>query len=156
MNVTVAVFRRHTMPESSQLRPAVFDPIEVAAASAAFCSQFGEVSAEAYRRAALHEVLDRANVLAQALATYVRGARMHFRGVHCTADMRGDATALSCALHAWSDSVKMAADVYQTWQERLVLSDHQGHDRVAAALLFQDEVSGAPVSIEISEMDERS
>jgi len=144
------------MPESSRPLPAVFDPIELAGASAAFCSQFGEVSAEACRRAALHEVLDHANVLAQALATYVRGARMHFRGVHCTADMQSEAAALSCALHAWSDSVNMAADVYQTWHERLVLSDHQGHDRVAATLRFQAEVSGAPVSIEISEMDERS
>lgn len=144
------------MREAIPPLPAVFDPIELAAASAALYGQFGEVSAEAYRRAALREMLDQAHVLGQALETYVRGARLHFRGMHCTADMRVEATALSCALFAWCESVNRAADAYQNWQERRMLAEDQAYDRAAASPLFPFEASGSGASIEISEMGERS
>jgi len=144
------------MREAIPRLPAVFDPIELAAASAALYGQFGEVSAEAYRRAALREMLGQAHVLGQALENYVRGARLHFRGVHCTADMQTETTALSCALLAWCESVNRAADAYQNWQERRTLAEPSAYDHTDASAFFPFEGSGSVGSIEISRMDERS
>jgi hypothetical protein len=132
------------MPESIPSLPAVFDPSELATASAALCAQFGDASAEAYRRAALRELLDRASLLAQALEMYLQGARMHFRGLHCTADMQSEVTVLSSALSAWSDSVSTAADAYRDWQERRMSGDHHLADNIAHSPVLVLDAASPP------------
>jgi hypothetical protein len=95
--------------------PAIVNPLDLEAAAAALCCRFGEASAEAYRRSTLHDLLGTSRTLARTLEEFTAVASAHYRGVHCTADMRGDAQRLAHALAAWSDSVFAAGTGYREW-----------------------------------------
>jgi hypothetical protein len=113
------------MPEITRPLPALFDPDELDAASAAFCHQFGDVSAELWRRAAVRDLLGSARHLAQALENYARAAGLHARGVHCAADMQRESLTLSHAFQRCSESVNAASATYRDWQEGgLVAESH--------------------------------
>jgi hypothetical protein len=95
--------------------PTIVEPLDLEATAAALCCRFGDPSAEAYRLSTLHDVLSSARALARALDSFTSRAAEHYRGVHCTADMRGDAQRLAHALAAWSDSVFAAGSAYREW-----------------------------------------
>jgi len=95
--------------------PTIIESPDLEATAAALCCRFGEASAEAYRLTALHDVLNSSRALARALDSFTSVAAEHYRGIHCTADMRGDAQRLAHALSVWSDSVLAAGSAYREW-----------------------------------------
>jgi hypothetical protein len=94
----------------------LIEPLDVQAAAAALCCRFGEPSAEARRLITLHELLGTSRALSRALEEFATAASAHYRGVHCTSDMRSDADRLTRALAAWSESVSTAGLTYRAWQ----------------------------------------
>ena len=103
------------MTATPRVEPAIVDPLDLEAAAAALCCRFGEPSAEAYRLSSLHDLLNTSRALARTLEEFTSVASTHYRGVHCTADMRGDAQRLAHALAAWSESVFAAGTGYREW-----------------------------------------
>jgi hypothetical protein len=103
------------MTEINYSQPTIVESLDLEATAAALCCRFGEASAEAYRLATLHDVLNSSRALARALDSFTSLAAEHYRGIHCTADMRGDAQRLAHALALWSDSVYMAGAAYREW-----------------------------------------
>ena len=101
--------------EPAQHDPVIVEPHDLEATAAALCCRFGEASAEAYRLSSLHDVLATSRALARALDSFTALAAEHYRGIHCTADMRGDAHRLAHALAVWSDSVFAAGSGYREW-----------------------------------------
>lgn len=97
--------------------PTIIEPLDLQAAAAALCCRFGDPSAEAQRLTTLHEVLSTSRALSQALDDFAKAAATHYRGIHCTSDMRGDAGRLIRSLTAWSESVTAAGSTYRSWQE---------------------------------------
>jgi hypothetical protein len=105
------------MTDTSRPEPTLIQPLDLEAAAAALCCRFGEASAEAYRRATLHEMLSTSRALARALDEFTKLAAAHYRGVHCTGDMRSDVERLNHSLAEWSDAVLAAGTAYREWQE---------------------------------------
>jgi hypothetical protein len=103
------------MTGSVSPEPTVIEPLDLEAAAAALCCRFGEASAEAYRLSTLHDVLSSSRALARALDSFTAVAAEHYRGIHCTADMRADAQRVAHALALWSDSVLSAGTAYREW-----------------------------------------
>jgi hypothetical protein len=92
------------------------DPADLEAVAAALCSRFGDPTAEAYRRSTLHDVLKTVRSLAASLEEFARAGGTHYRGVHCTADMRVEVEHLSKYLTGWIDAVRAAGTAYREWQ----------------------------------------
>jgi hypothetical protein len=105
------------MAREPRSEPSVIEPIDLQAAAAALCCRFGEPAAEARRLITLHELLGTSRALSRALDEFAVAASVHYRGVHCTADMRSDAERLTRALAAWSESVFTAGFTYRAWQD---------------------------------------
>ncbi|MEO8562240.1 MAG: hypothetical protein ABI601_09210 [bacterium] len=105
------------MRDATRPAPTIIESFDLEAAAAALCCRFGEASAEAYRLSTLHDVLNTSRGLARALDSFTALAAEHYRGIHCTADMRGDAQRLAHALTVWSDSVFAAGSAYRQWTE---------------------------------------
>jgi len=105
------------MTATRREEPAIVNPLDLEAAAAALCCRFGEASAEAYRLSSLHDLLSTSRALARTLEEFTTVASAHYRGVHCTADMRGDAQRLAHALAAWSESIFAAGAGYREWTE---------------------------------------
>jgi hypothetical protein len=103
------------MTEPTRRDPVIVEPQDMEATAAALCCRFGEASAEAYRLSSLHDVLATSRALARALDAFTALAAEHYRGIHCTADMRSDAERLAHALAIWSDSVFAAGSAYREW-----------------------------------------
>jgi len=103
------------MTGTNYSEPTIVESLDLEATAAALCCRFGEASAEAYRLATLHDVLNSSRALARALDSFTSLAAEHYRGIHCTADMRGDAQRLAHALAVWSDSVFTAGTAYREW-----------------------------------------
>ena len=103
------------MTDAIRPEPTIIEPLDLEAAASALCCRFGEASAEAYRLATLHDMLTSSRALTRALESFTSLAAEHYRGIHCTADMRGDAQRLSRALAAWSDTVFAAGTAYREW-----------------------------------------
>jgi hypothetical protein len=137
------------MTSESRSEPTLIEPLDLQAAAAALCCRFGEPTAEAQRLTTLHDLLDTSRALARALDEFTKVAGAHYRGVHCTSDMRGDAGHLTNALSAWSDSVLAAGATYRAWKdgERLVVRDASQHDDVSLLTPYRGlaDVSAAPV-----------
>lgn len=89
---------------------------DLKAVATAFCQRAGEPTAEAHRRATLHQVLDASRALACALEEFARSGSVHYRGVHCTADMQAEMARLAQRLNAWSDAILAAGTVQREWQ----------------------------------------
>jgi hypothetical protein len=83
-----------------------------AAAAALFC-RFGDPTSEAHRRGRLKVMLDSSRALAKALEGFTSNAAGHFRGIHCTPDMKADVQRLSHALAEWTSYVNATADMYR-------------------------------------------
>lgn len=121
------------MTEPTPRDPVIVEPQDLEATAAALCCRFGEASAEAYRLSSLHDVLATSRALARALDAFSALAAEHYRGIHCTADMRGDARRLAHALAVWSDSVFAAGSAYREWTTEgaiaslSVVRDDAGH-----------------------------
>lgn len=105
------------MTDTSRPEPTLIQPLDLEAAAAALCCRFGEASAEAYRRMTLQEMLSTSRALARALDEFTKLAAAHYRGVHCTGDMRSDVERLTHSLAEWSDAVFAAGTAYREWQE---------------------------------------
>jgi len=103
------------MTRAAHAEPTIVEPVDLEATAAALCCRFGEASAEAYRLSTLHDVLGSSRALARALDSFTSIAAEHYRGIHCTADMRGDAQRLAHALAVWSESVFAAGTAYREW-----------------------------------------
>jgi hypothetical protein len=101
----------------TRTEPAYIDPIDLQAAAAAFCHRLGEPSAEAARLSTLHDVLATSRALSHELEHFAKQAGVHYRGIHCAADMHAEATRLYQALSAWSESVFAAGATWREWQE---------------------------------------
>ena len=101
--------------------PSVSDTVlvEVAdlkAVATAFCQRAGEPTAEAHRRATLHDVLDASRALAGALEEFARMGGAHYRGIHCTPGMQAEMERLAQRLNAWSDAILSAGTAQREWQ----------------------------------------
>ena len=86
------------------------------AVATAFCQRAGEPTAEAHRRATLHDVLDASRALAGALEEFARAGSVHYRGVHCTPHMKAEMHQLARRLSAWSDAILFAGSAQREWQ----------------------------------------
>jgi hypothetical protein len=106
-----------SMDSTQRAEPALVDPLDLAATGAALCSRFGEPDAEACRLSTLHDVLKRSRALAHELDEFTKAAGVHYRGIHCAADMRSEVQRLHQALLAWSESVFAAGSTYREWRE---------------------------------------
>lgn len=104
------------MASTDPPEPALIDPADLEAVAAALCSRFGDPTAEAYRLSTLHDVLRVSRSLSASLEAFVRAGSNHYRGVHCTADMRLEIEQLSRALMGWSEAVFLAGSAYREWQ----------------------------------------
>lgn len=89
---------------------------DLEAVATAFCHRAGEPTAEAHRRATLHDVLDASRALACALEEFARSGSVHYRGVHCTPHMQTEMERLAQRLSAWSDAVLSAGTAQREWQ----------------------------------------
>ena len=89
---------------------------DLRAVATAFCNRAGEPTAEAHRRATLHDVLDASRALACALEEFARAGSVHYRGVHCTPHMQGEMALLAQRLTAWSDAILSAGSAQREWQ----------------------------------------
>jgi hypothetical protein len=105
------------MPGPPIAEPTLIEPLDLEAVGAALCCRFGEASAEARRLATLHDVLGTSRSLARALDDFARIAGTHYRGIHCSPDMRAEVARLTRTLAAWSESVFAAGMTYRAWQE---------------------------------------
>jgi hypothetical protein len=103
------------MTDAARPGPTIVELLDVEAAAAALCCRFGEPMAEAYRLSVLHDFLASSRTLARTLDSFTALAAEHYRGIHCTADMRGDAQRLARALESWSQSVFVAGSAYREW-----------------------------------------
>jgi hypothetical protein len=103
------------MSGTAHSEPMIVEPLDLQAVAAALCCRFGEASAEAYRLSTLHDVLNSSRALARVLDSFTALAAEHYRGIHCTSDMRGDAQRLAHALAVWSDSIFSAGSAYREW-----------------------------------------
>jgi hypothetical protein len=112
-------------PIAEQLSPApsptpsdtvLVEMADLRAVATAFCQRAGEPTAEAHRRATLHEVLDASRALACALEEFARSGSVHYRGVHCTADMQAEMVRLAQRLSAWSEAILSAGIAQREWQ----------------------------------------
>ncbi|HEV7993399.1 MAG TPA: hypothetical protein VGP25_16355 [Gemmatimonadaceae bacterium] len=137
------------MTSESRSEPTLIEPLDLQAVAAALCCRFGEPSAEANRLSTLHELLDTSRALARALDEFTKVASAHYRGVHCTSDMRSDAQHLHSALSAWSDSVFAAGLTYRAWKdgERVALRNDRATDEAVVLSPYRGlaDVSVAPV-----------
>ena len=89
---------------------------DLEAVATAFCHRAGEPTAEAHRRATLHDVLDASRALAGALEEFARSGSVHYRGVHCTPHMQAELERLAQRLNAWSDAILSAGTAQREWQ----------------------------------------
>ena len=89
---------------------------DLKAVATAFCQRAGEPTAEAHRRATLHDVLDASRALAGALEEFARSGSVHYRGVHCTPHMQAEMERLAKRLNAWSDAILFAGSAQREWQ----------------------------------------
>jgi len=105
------------MSGPSRSEPTLIEPVDLDAVGAALCCRFGEASAEARRLTALHDVLGTSRALMKALDEFTRTAGTHYKGIHCSADMRGEVERLTRSLTAWSESVFAAGMTYRAWQD---------------------------------------
>ena len=121
--IEYCALRGAQLTETGGAEPTVVEPRDLEAAAAALCRRFGEASAEAYRLSSLHDVLNSSRALARALDSFTSIAAEHYRGIHCTADMRGDAQRLSHALAVWADAVSAAGSVYREWTTNGAIPD---------------------------------
>ena len=97
--------------------PAVLvEMADLEAVATAFCQRAGEPTAEAHRRATLHDVLDASRALAGALEEFARSGSVHYRGVHVTAHMQAEMERLEQRLIAWSDAILFAGTARREWQ----------------------------------------
>jgi len=137
--------------DDSRKVPTLVEPLDLSAAGAAFCCRFGEPAAEAYRLAVLREVLSASRVLARTLDEFVKAAGAHYRGVHCTSDMRAEMQRISRALMEWSEVMVEAGDAHRDWQERHASSGQMSDVRIVrspsplAALSMTPNVVEAPL-----------
>jgi hypothetical protein len=125
------------MAGTSRPEPTLIEPLDLEAVGAALCGRFGEASAEARRLTTLHEVLGTSRALARALDDFTRTAGTHYKGIHCSADMRGEVDRLTRSLVAWSESVFAAGMTYRAWRDGDELGGLDAPD-------MGDAVRGAP------------
>jgi hypothetical protein len=129
------------MDSTPRAEPALIDPMDLEAAAEALCHRFGEPMAEASRLSTLHDVLATSRTLARELEEFAKQAGAHYRGIHCTADMRGEVQRLHRALSAWSDSLLAAGMTYREWQEGDARTTE--HGGVARFTMLQPVFGGA-------------
>ena len=103
-------------PSSTASDSVLVEMSDLEAVATAFCHRAGEPTAEAHRRATLHEVLDASRALACALEEFIRSGSVHYRGVHCTADMQAEMARLAQRLSAWSEAMLSAGVAQREWQ----------------------------------------
>lgn len=103
-------------PPSSALDSVLVEMADLEAVAIAFCQRAGEPTAEAHRRATLHDVLDASRALACALDDFVRSGSLHYRGVHCTAGMQAEMALLVQRLSTWSEAMLSAGLAQREWQ----------------------------------------
>ena len=89
---------------------------DLKAVATAFCQRAGEPTAEAHRRATLHEVLDASRALACALEEFARSGSVHYRGVHCSPHMEAEMERVAQRLNAWSEAILSAGTAQREWQ----------------------------------------
>ena len=96
--------------------PVLVEMSDLAAVATPFCHRAGEPTAEAHRRATLHDVLDASRGLAGALEEFARSGSVHYRGVHCTPHMQAELERLAQRLKEWSDAILSAGTAQREWQ----------------------------------------
>jgi hypothetical protein len=89
---------------------------DLEAGPTALCQPPRDPTAEAHRRATLHDVLDASRALAGALEEFARAGGAHYRGVHCTSHMQAEMQRLAQRLSAWSDAILSAGTAQREWQ----------------------------------------
>ena len=108
--------QRSSASMSTESTTVLVELADLEAVATAFCHRAGEPTAEAHRRATLHDVLDTSRALACALEEFARSGGVHYRGVHCTADMQTELARLAQRLSAWSDAIFSAGMAQREWQ----------------------------------------
>ena len=103
-------------PSPSPSSGVLVEMADLKAVATAFCQRAGEPTAEAHRRATLHDVLDASRALACALEEFARSGSVHYRGVHCSPHMQAEMERLAQRLNAWSDAILSAGTAQREWQ----------------------------------------
>ena len=115
MNVPIAD-QLGSAPSPSPSTVVLVEMADLNAVATAFCQRAGEPTAEAHRRATLHDVLDASRALACALEEFARSGSVHYRGVHCSPNMQAEMERLAQRLNAWSDAILSAGTAQREWQ----------------------------------------
>ena len=88
-----------------------FETLDLSSASAILLKRCGTAVLEANRLAAVRAMVHAARSLSHALDRFTACATSHGGGVHCTANMNNEVSALSEALADWTFAVRRAASV---------------------------------------------
>jgi hypothetical protein len=105
------------MTELSEDMPPSVGPLDIASASRAFLFRSGQVEIELRRQLLLRDTLHSSLALAHALEEFVKCARAHYHGVHCTADLDTHVEAITRTLSDWSESMSATATLYHECRE---------------------------------------
>jgi hypothetical protein len=105
------------MTSSTHRAPVALPPLDLDAAVAALFCRFGDATTETERLCLLRRMLTCSRGLARILERFTEKAVVHYRGVHCSADMHAEVGELSHALAEWAGVVEDTATMYRQCQQ---------------------------------------